>query len=45
MTRQTNPELLNTVLQLFTEQGLPGFAQGIRLLADEAMRVERSQVL
>jgi putative transposase len=45
MTRQTNPELLNTVLQLFTEQGLPGFAEGIRLLVDEAMRLERSQVL
>jgi len=45
MTRQTNPELLNTVLQLFTEQGLPGFAEGIRLLVDEAMRLERCQVL
>ena len=45
MTRQTNPELLNTVLQLFTEQGLPGFAEGIRLLVDEAMRLERNQVL
>jgi putative transposase len=45
MTRQTNPEFLNTVLQLFTEQGLPGFAEGIRLLVDEAMRLERSQVL
>jgi putative transposase len=45
MTRQTHPELLNTVLQLFTEQGLPGFAEGIRLLVDEAMRLERNQVL
>ena len=45
MTRQTHPELLNNVLQLFTEQGLPGFAEGIRLLVDEAMRLERNQVL
>jgi putative transposase len=45
MTRQTHPELLNNVLQLLTEQGLPGFAEGIRLLVDEAMRLERSQVL
>jgi len=45
MTRQTHPELLNHVLQLFTEQGLPGFAEGIRLLVDEAMRLERAQVL
>jgi putative transposase len=45
MTRPTDPELLQTVLQLFTEEGLPGFAEGIRLLVDEAMRQERSQVL
>jgi hypothetical protein len=45
MTRQTHPELLNNVLQLLTDQGLPGFAEGIRLLVDEAMRLERCQVL
>ena len=44
-THQTNPELLNTVLQLLTEQGTSGFAEGIRLLVNEAMCHERSQAL
>ena len=45
MTHQPDPELLNTVLQLLTEQGHQGFAEGIRLLVDEAMRRERSVAL
>jgi transposase-like protein len=45
MTHQSNPELLNTVLQLLTEQGHDGFAEGIRILVNEAMRLERHQVL
>lgn len=45
MTHHTDSELLNTVLQLLTEQGTSGFAEGIRLLVNEAMRVERSHVL
>jgi transposase-like protein len=45
MTHRTDPELLNTVLQLLTEQGASGFAEGIRLLVNEAMRQERSQAL
>jgi transposase-like protein len=45
MTRHTDPELLSNVLQLLTEQGHDGFAEGIRLLVNEAMRVERHQVL
>ena len=45
MTHHTDPELLNNVLQLLTEQGHTGFAEGIRLLVNEAMRVERHQVL
>ena len=45
-TRRTDPELLNTVLQLLTDQGATGgLAEGIRLLVDEAMRQERSQAL
>jgi transposase-like protein len=45
-THRTDPELLNTVLQLLTEQGASGgLAAGIRLLVDEAMRQERSQAL
>ena len=36
---------MNNVLQLLTEQGHDGFAEGLRLLVNEAMRVERHQVL
>ena len=45
MAHPTDPELLNTVLQLRTEQGHDGFAEGLRLLVNEAMRLERHQVL
>jgi transposase-like protein len=45
MAHHTNPELLNHILQLLTEQGHDGFAEGLRLLVNEAMRVERHQVL
>lgn len=44
-TRQNDSELLNTVLQLLTEEGHAGFAEGIRLLVNEAMRQERAKVL
>jgi transposase-like protein len=44
-TRQADSELLNTVLQLLTEQGHSGFAEGIRLLVNEAMRQERASAL
>jgi len=36
---------LNNVLQLLTEQGHDGFAEGLQILVNEAMRVERHQVL
>lgn len=45
MTHRTDPELLNNVLQLLTEQGHDGFAEGLRILVNEAMRVERQEVL
>lgn len=45
MTHPTDPDLLTTVLQLLTEQGSSGFAEGIRILVDEAMRRERSAAL
>jgi transposase-like protein len=45
MAHPTDPELLNNVLQLLTEQGHDGFAEGLRLLVNEAMRVERHHVL
>ena len=44
MAHHTNPELLNNVLQLLTEQGHDGFAEGLRLPVNEAMRVERHAV-
>ena len=45
MTHQSNPELLNDILQLLTEQGTGGLAEGIRLLINEAMLQERSHAL
>ena len=45
MAHHTESDLLSNVLQLLTEQGHTGFAEGIRLLVNEAMRVERHQVL
>jgi hypothetical protein len=45
MARHTDPDLLNHVLQLLTDQGHDGFAEGLRILVNEAMRVERHQVL
>jgi len=45
MAHHTDPELLNHVLQLLSDQGHDGFAEGIRLLVNEAMRIERHQVL
>jgi len=45
MAHQKQSELLNTVLQLLTEQGHEGFAEGLRLLVDEAMRHERAAAL
>ena len=45
MTHHADSELLNTVLQLITEQGPSGLAEGLRLLVNEAMLVERSQTL
>jgi len=45
MTHQTNPELLNTVLQLLTAEGSGSFAESIRLLVNEAMLQERTQAL
>lgn len=38
MSHRTESELLNTVLQLISEQGTAGLAEGIRLLVNEAMR-------
>ena len=45
MAHPADPERLNNVLQLLTEQGHPGFAEGIRRLVNDALRVERQHVL
>ena len=45
MAHHTDPDLLNNVLQLLTDQDNTGFAEGLRILVNEAMRVERHQVL
>jgi len=45
MTHQIDTDLLTTVLQLLTDEGSSGFAEGLRLLVNEAMVQERSAVL
>ena len=45
MAHPENTDLLTTVMQLLTEQGSEGFAEGIRLLVNEAMCRERSAAL
>jgi len=45
MAHQHKTELLNTVLQLLTEEGTAGLAEGLRLLLNEAMTQERAHVL
>ena len=45
MTHHPDPDLLSNVLQLLTEQGHDAFAEGLRLLVNEAMRIERQQAL
>jgi transposase-like protein len=45
MAHHPDPDLLNHVLPLLTEQGHEAFAEGLRLLVHEARRVERQQAL
>ena len=45
MAHQNKSELLNTVLQLITQEGTAGLAEGIRLLVNEAMAHERAHAL
>ena len=45
MTHQLDTELLTTVMQLLTKEGTSGFAEGLRLLVNEAMVAERTAVL
>ena len=45
MAHHNKSELVNTVLQLLSEEGTAGLAEGIRLLVNEAMAQERSRFL
>ena len=45
MTHLNHPQLLQSVLQLLIEEGSDGFAEGLRLLVNEALLAERSHVL
>ena len=45
MTHLHHPHLLQSVLQLLSDEGSDGFAEGLRLLVNEAMQAERSHVL
>jgi transposase-like protein len=45
MAHQDKSELLNSVLQLITEEGTGGLAEGLRLIINEAMVQERSHAL
>lgn len=45
MAHPADSSVIDTVVQLLTENGLPHMAEAVRLLLNEAMRIERSQVL
>ena len=45
MTNHIDPALLNTVLQLLSSEGSQAFAEGLRLLINEAMVQERAAAL
>ena len=45
MTHQSDFNVMETVLQALNEQGLGHLGEAIRILLNEAMRAERSQVL
>lgn len=45
MTHQADSTVIESVVQLLTDNGLPQLADAVRLLLNEAMRIERSQVL
>jgi transposase-like protein len=45
MAHQNNSEVLNNVLQILNQHGPDSLAEGLRVLINEAMRVERNHVL
>ena len=44
-TRQTQTDVINTVLQLLLDSDQDALAEGFRLMVNEAMKAERSYVL
>lgn len=45
MAHPADSNVIESVVQLLTENGLPQMADAVRLMLNEAMRIERSQVL
>jgi putative transposase len=45
MTRQNNDNKLEAVMELLVENGFDGFADVLRILLNEAMKIEREQTL
>lgn len=45
MARQPDSTVIETVVQLLCESGLSQMAEAVRIMLNEAMRIERSQVL
>ena len=45
MTRQTDGNTIETVMELLIENGFDGFADVMRILLNEAMKIERDQAL
>lgn len=45
MTRQTDGNTIETVMELLIENGFDGFADVLRILLNEAMKIERDQAL
>ena len=45
MTRQNNDNKLDAVMELLIENGFEGFADVLRILLNEAMKIEREQIL
>ncbi len=45
MAHQADSSVIETVVQLLSENGLSHMADAMRLMLNEAMRIERSQVL
>jgi len=45
MTRQTDGNTIETVMELLIENGFDGFADCMRILLNEAMKIERDHAL